>query len=310
MTKPKQKAKRKGISQRIRFEVFKRDSFTCQYCGAKAPDVVLHVDHINPVARGGENDLLNLITSCIDCNFGKGARTIDDNSVVVKQRAQLEILNQKRQQTLMMIKWRSEIENVDRLSVDAFGEQFFRITSRRLTDVGEKSVFQWLKTYSIEELMFALDDGSASLDFQNCQSERELEDKATFLFDRCVPIAAVKRICRDDPHLKDLYYVRGIYRNKFGFDGRPVLILQMLKWAYDEGNSIEDLKSVTITSETPRDWMFEMLRRSSRWNCGRFLAWFGHDAKTISEGVGITEAHARAYIREMSGRSMSSGGVL
>lgn len=62
---------RKGLSKKIRFEVFKRDQFTCQYCGKKAPDVILHVDHIQPVSKGGTNDLLNLITSCQDCNLGK-----------------------------------------------------------------------------------------------------------------------------------------------------------------------------------------------------------------------------------------------
>ncbi len=65
--------KRKAIPKSVRFEVFKRDNFTCQYCGRKAPDVVLEVDHINPVANGGENDILNLVTSCRDCNSGKGA---------------------------------------------------------------------------------------------------------------------------------------------------------------------------------------------------------------------------------------------
>ncbi len=54
-------AKRKAISKKVRFEVFKRDSFTCQYCGAKAPDVVLNCDHIEPVSKGGTNKLLNLI---------------------------------------------------------------------------------------------------------------------------------------------------------------------------------------------------------------------------------------------------------
>ena len=29
---------REPISKKLRFEVFKRDSFTCQYCGSKAPD--------------------------------------------------------------------------------------------------------------------------------------------------------------------------------------------------------------------------------------------------------------------------------
>ena len=69
-------AKRKPISKKLRFEVFKRDSFTCQYCGKSAPDVVLHVDHIKPVKEGGTNDITNLVTACADCNLGKGARKI------------------------------------------------------------------------------------------------------------------------------------------------------------------------------------------------------------------------------------------
>ena len=50
------KNKRKPIGEKLRFEVFKRDQFKCQYCGVAAPDVVLHIDHINPVSKGGDNE--------------------------------------------------------------------------------------------------------------------------------------------------------------------------------------------------------------------------------------------------------------
>ncbi|MBO4509112.1 MAG: HNH endonuclease [Spirochaetaceae bacterium] len=73
------------IPKRIRFEVFKRDSFTCQYCGRKAPEVILHIDHIKPVSIGGTNELLNLTTSCESCNLGKSNIPLSDNSVVEKQ---------------------------------------------------------------------------------------------------------------------------------------------------------------------------------------------------------------------------------
>lgn len=63
--------KRKEVSKRTRFEVFKRDAFTCQYCGAHPPSVVLHCDHIVPKASGGSNDMDNLITACMPCNLGK-----------------------------------------------------------------------------------------------------------------------------------------------------------------------------------------------------------------------------------------------
>lgn len=62
---------RKPISKRVRFNVFKRDLFTCQYCGNKPPTVILEIDHVHPVSQGGTNDSDNLITACFDCNRGK-----------------------------------------------------------------------------------------------------------------------------------------------------------------------------------------------------------------------------------------------
>jgi len=61
-----------NIWLKLRFEVFKRDNFTCQYCGRKAPNVILQTDHILPKNKGGNNNINNLITSCEDCNLGKG----------------------------------------------------------------------------------------------------------------------------------------------------------------------------------------------------------------------------------------------
>lgn len=52
---------RGAVSKRTRFEVFKRDKFTCQYCGRTPPRVVLECDHVDPVAAGGSSDPANLI---------------------------------------------------------------------------------------------------------------------------------------------------------------------------------------------------------------------------------------------------------
>ncbi len=72
---------RKNPSKRLRFDVFKRDSFTCQYCGAQPPDAVLVCDHIDPVARGGKTTIDNLITACEPCNQGKAAKVLRDRLI-------------------------------------------------------------------------------------------------------------------------------------------------------------------------------------------------------------------------------------
>ena len=62
------------ISDKIRYQVFKRDHFKCCICGAspaKDPTVELHIDHIIPWSKGGQNDLENLQTLCSSCNIGK-----------------------------------------------------------------------------------------------------------------------------------------------------------------------------------------------------------------------------------------------
>ncbi len=67
-------------SKTTRFEVFKRDNFTCQYCGRVPSVVALELDHINPKSNGGVEDINNYITSCYDCNRGKGSRLLDNKS--------------------------------------------------------------------------------------------------------------------------------------------------------------------------------------------------------------------------------------
>lgn len=62
-----------AITKRTRFEVLRRDKHTCQYCGAQAPEVTLHIDHIVPVSLGGDDKPGNLVAACKDCNTGKAS---------------------------------------------------------------------------------------------------------------------------------------------------------------------------------------------------------------------------------------------
>lgn len=94
-------AGRKAISKKLRFEIFKRDRFVCQYCGRSPPVVILEVDHVLAVSGGGDNSPENLVTSCFDCNRGKGSGDLrqvrpglaEQSSLIRERREQLEAYN-------------------------------------------------------------------------------------------------------------------------------------------------------------------------------------------------------------------------
>lgn len=149
--------KRKPLSKKIRYEVLKRDKFTCQYCGRKAPDVILHIDHIKPIAKGGKNDIMNLITSCKDCNLGKGARELSDDSIVRKQQIQIQELAEKNEQLEMMLKWREELQKFSEKEIDAINEHISSFSNWELNDVGKKQIKKLLKEFSIQLILDAVD---------------------------------------------------------------------------------------------------------------------------------------------------------
>jgi HNH endonuclease len=60
-----------AISKRLRYEILRRDNYTCRYCGRSTPDVSLTVDHVVPESLGGSDSPPNLVTACPDCNSGK-----------------------------------------------------------------------------------------------------------------------------------------------------------------------------------------------------------------------------------------------
>lgn len=68
-----------AVSKRTRFEVLRRDDFTCRYC--RSTDGALTVDHVTPVALGGTDDPSNLVAACRDCNAGKGSTGPDEQTV-------------------------------------------------------------------------------------------------------------------------------------------------------------------------------------------------------------------------------------
>lgn len=205
-------SKRTPLSKTVRFEVFKRDRFTCQYCGAKAPEAVLHCDHIHPVAEGGTNDILNLVTACADCNGGKGARLLDDRSAVERQRAQLEELQERREQLEMMLEWRDQAE---REKIDVLSEIAARVEERggfEPNESGYGHIRRWLKTYSVAEILEALDE---SFDiYMKWNGDKPDADAWEIAFKKIPAIAGLQKQSLEKPYIGKLAYIQGILRRR------------------------------------------------------------------------------------------------
>lgn len=62
-----------------RREVFRRDNYTCQYCGRRSGDMT--VDHVLPRHLGGEHTWTNVVTACPACNHQKGGRRLEESNM-------------------------------------------------------------------------------------------------------------------------------------------------------------------------------------------------------------------------------------
>lgn len=244
--------KRKAISVKVRFEVFKRDKFTCQYCGKKAPDVILHVDHLNPVAKGGKNNIQNLITSCVDCNFGKGARLLSDQTAVEKIQKQSEELQDRRNQLEMMMQWQQELDSAQDDASNMIAEYWQSQTKGQysLSDAGIVILKKLLKKFSVQEILAATKIAAdAYLEISNTEFTKE---SVVLAWSKVGGICNINRQKADDPEISDLYYIRGIIRNRIGggyYDANKAIIL--LKKAKQANATIESLKNFAMTV---RNW--------------------------------------------------------
>lgn len=65
------------ISQMKKLKVFNKTKGECSYCGAILNEDNFVIDHVHPRARGGDNNIDNLLPSCYSCNLSKGAKSLE-----------------------------------------------------------------------------------------------------------------------------------------------------------------------------------------------------------------------------------------
>lgn len=249
--------KRKSTGKKQRFEIFKRDKFTCQYCGRKAPDVVLQVDHISPVAAGGGNELLNLTTSCSDCNSGKGARELSDDSAVAKQRAELERLAERREQIDMMLEWSRGLAESTEYEIEAFATRWRELVDEQFyaNERGYDNVKKWLRNFSLPDLLTAAETAAVQY-LKRDDDGKFTADSVNRAWSKIPGIARISKLPAEE---KDLYYCRGIIRNRFSYMDEQSA-MSLLRQAFNAGVSIDELKHAARSARNWSSWREHMLQ--------------------------------------------------
>lgn len=216
------KRKRQGISKSTRFEVFKRDSFTCQYCGAKAPEAVLQLDHIDPHSKGGSDEAINLITSCVACNSGKSDRRLSDDTVASKQHAQLAELQERREQLEMMLRWRDGLAALGESEVNAFASAHDRLTPGwSLNENGRKSAGQLIKKFGLVRSLDAVERAAATIiEIKDGKATKDSVDR----------LLGLTFVMAEPDDVQSLYRLRARIRRRWNYvnDGICIRLLRKL----------------------------------------------------------------------------------
>ena len=239
-------SKRKPITKKTRFEVFKRDGFKCQYCGTTAPEAVLVVDHINPVSKNGDHDMMNFITACQPCNSGKSDRKLDDSTALSKQRAQLDELANRREQLEMMLEWRNSMKDIESDSVKIASDAWeAAVTGWHLNDAGLKALRRHLKAHGVVSVLDAIEKAVDSY-IRFDDDGKAIHETVETAWNKVGGILRLEALPEDR---RKLYYVRGILRKRLNYVGYSVLT--NMERALEYGVPVEDIER---ESKTCRNW--------------------------------------------------------
>lgn len=241
---------RKAISKSLRFEVFKRDSFACQYCGQKAPDVVLNVDHIHPVASGGDNSIVNLITACKACNSGKGKRKLSDKQKTQKQYEAATDAGERADQLRMIAKARRDLLKAQQESRQVAIEFWEEITGRPSWPKEQDKIYSCVRIYGLENTMAGLE--------YSFQRNKTPYDAIHWL------IPSIKFKMKPE-HEREAARINGILRHKFGCYTGGQFLEELTMLAKEDGSqSIISIIDASANWEEFNQNFFELFHKSTK----------------------------------------------
>jgi hypothetical protein len=141
--------------KRIKYEIFEKDAFKCQFCGTGTPNVTLQLVRIQDAQQNDEwLDLAFLSTSCKICEKKKsGVEEKSPNNYM-----SIDELEERLQQLKMLINWRKGMLNIRKqqlANLISYWEN--KIPDFETNNDQKKYLAAYISKYSSDEIRSAMD---------------------------------------------------------------------------------------------------------------------------------------------------------
>jgi hypothetical protein len=163
----------------------------------------------------------------------------------------MEELQERREQLEMLMQWREGLRDLTEETVDRLARYWYeRAPGFTLSEHGRQKLRKWSKKFSVDELTDAMDTAADQyLQFTN--EGAPTQDSWNIAYEKVPGICMVTRREKEDPHARELYYIRGILRNRIPGYFDDAQALQFLRNARSWEVPIEALREIALTV---RNW--------------------------------------------------------
>jgi len=210
------------------------------------------------VSKGGDNSIVNLVTSCQECNAGKSDRKLSDKSRVMIEKNQLDSLQKRKEQIEMMSEWRKSLSSIEEEEISYLADLWESITGYSLTDTGIKKLKRSLKKSSVNVL-----SGSLEAAVEQYFEPYETKDSVEKAFNMAIKICRIRSKPDHSPEKERIYYIRGILRNRSNYLATTPVALhnctKLLFLAVDYGVPLEFLEETAKTCDFYGDFEHKIL---------------------------------------------------
>lgn len=231
------------FDKELQYKIFSWDKYKCAYCGSSVPEVHLHAvlgDH-----NGDVKDPNNYLSLCHKC-FLKIVTHKDSEEIDLTNRTKII-----QEQTDMMIRWHKELQMNKIKSQEYAIEYFENLSNCSLTDHGRKVIGKLIRLYPFKLVLDSIEASCSQ--YLIPEEEGYSSESVEKAFNYIEKICNIKTTAKDKPYLKDLFYIRGILKNRFDYVNLHEAI-KLLEEAYRNGYSMDSLKKIATDSYSWSQW--------------------------------------------------------